>query len=431
MMKYPLNVIHFSPHLGGGVGQVLLNYLFTVKEASRFNHTIFCFDSINNKAKNFLEAKEISYKEKITDVALILEEIVKTDIVVIHWWNHPLLYDFLVRISLPPCRVVFWSHVSGHEPPQVFSHTLFDYPDFFIFTTPMSYMNKSVSTYQGDFSKFQVIWSTGGLEHIQSVKPICHDSFCVGYIGTIDFSKMYPHFISMCSKIHIPNIQFIVCGDGGDLDAMKTEVIQKNLQDKFIFTGYVEDVANYLGLFDVFGYPLNSNHYGTCDQVLAEAMGCGIVPVVFGNNMESYMVHNSYNGFVVKTEEEYIQAILTLYDDKRLREHLGSNAKEEAFRRFSIKETVLAWEKTYIELMRLPKKARKWSGKYSGVDVKAYQVFLESIGTYADVFESANQEKITELMGGSHSWSSPTKGTPAHYNYFFVDSKLQSWNSYK
>ena len=67
-----------------------------------------------------------------------------------------------------------------------------------------------------------------------------------------------------------------------------------------------------MGQFDVFGYPLNRGHYGTCDQALAEAMGCGIVPIVFDNLMECHMVNDMSSGLVVKDEDEYIRAMIEL-----------------------------------------------------------------------------------------------------------------------
>ena len=41
-------VLHITPHLGGGVGRVLLNYLTKVKNNGRFSHEIACMDYEQN-----------------------------------------------------------------------------------------------------------------------------------------------------------------------------------------------------------------------------------------------------------------------------------------------------------------------------------------------------------------------------------------------
>lgn len=417
-------ILHISPHLGGGVGRVLLSYLSHTKTNELFEHSIYCLDSINNNAKEILLKNSINSKELVSQTPdILLEEIAFFDIIVIHWWNHPLLFDFLIRYEIPPCRIAFWAHVSGNEAPNIFSHTLFDYPDYFIFTTPISYLVQEVTSYP-KADKFKTIWATGGLDHVKNIIKKEHNNFNIGYIGTVDYSKMHSSFIDICESIDINNVKFIVCG-GGDIEELQKEISKRVLTDKFLFTGFVNDISPYLEIFDLFAYPLAENHYGTCDQALAEAMGCGIVPIVFNNNMENYMVDNMYSGIIVKNKEEFITAVKELYLNKNFRDRLGEKAKEEAFRRFSIDETIKEWDCVFHELLKKEKSAKKWNGKYKGKNVEPYQVFLESIGKYSSVFELNDTDKIKQLFNSSHSWKSKTKGSIHHYYYFFNDKKLK------
>ena len=111
-------VLHITPHLGGGVGQVLLNYLARVKEDSEYNHRVISLEYANDRAKIASSASGFELQEKMSGRhSKILEDIACADIVLIHWWNHPLLYALLVRESFPPARVIFWSHISGYHCP--------------------------------------------------------------------------------------------------------------------------------------------------------------------------------------------------------------------------------------------------------------------------------------------------------------------------
>ena len=128
MIERKSSILHIAPHLGGGLDRVLLNYFKKVKDDRFFVHEVACLDYANGHA---LEAAN-HIRLKLTDKMAcqgqqLLAMIARADIVLIHWWNHPLLYDFLVRTQLPPCRVVMWSHISGCHPPYVFTPKMFSY----------------------------------------------------------------------------------------------------------------------------------------------------------------------------------------------------------------------------------------------------------------------------------------------------------------
>lgn len=167
------SVLHLTPHFGGGVGAVLLNYLAKVSGSGRFVHRAVCLDYANEKALE--AARRIGFdlaENMAADPLATLKAIGEADIVLVHWWNHPLLYDFLVRQSLPPARVVAWSHISGFHPPYVFTEALLRYPDMFVFTTPLSLDAPEVKEADNAVGRrFRAIWSTSGVDQVSSVLP--------------------------------------------------------------------------------------------------------------------------------------------------------------------------------------------------------------------------------------------------------------------
>ena len=256
-------ILHITPNLGGGVGTVLLNYFSKVKDNPAFTHKVVCLDYANDKAVESAKNTGISLFDKMSAKKQeILDIISESDIVIIHWWNHPLLYDFLVREKLPPCRVIMWSHASGVHPPCVFTEKILAYPDLFVFTTPISYKTREIQNLSDEEKKsMRVVWSTGGVEDFISVKSKSHVGFNIGYIGTVDYAKMHPDFLNICNLVDIPNVKFIVCGRPKEKELMQ-EAEHLGIDGKFNFTGRVPDIKEYLATFDVFGYPLASYHYG-------------------------------------------------------------------------------------------------------------------------------------------------------------------------
>ena len=252
-----MSILHITPHLGGGVGRVLLNYFTQVKGDRSFVHEVACLDYANKHALDVAENIGIELTDRMAcNVHSLLGRIAGADIVLIHWWNHPLLYDFLIRTDLPPCRVVMWSHISGFHPPYVFTEKIICYPDLFVFPKPASYETQKVQRLPDQKKKsLRVVWSTGGVEHVRNVTPQVHKGFNVGYIGTVDYCKMHPDFLDMCLGIDIPDVNFIVCGGQKEKEIQK-EAERLGIGGKIIFTGLVQDIREYLSIFDVFGYPL-------------------------------------------------------------------------------------------------------------------------------------------------------------------------------
>ena len=61
-------VLHIIPHLGGGVGRVLLNYVLKENSNFRFNHTIVCLDCTNDQAVRIVRKnKWLSFNEDLTN----------------------------------------------------------------------------------------------------------------------------------------------------------------------------------------------------------------------------------------------------------------------------------------------------------------------------------------------------------------------------
>lgn len=432
-------ILHITTHLGGGVGKVLLNYFSEVRDNNLFSHMVACLNYVDSYARATAERIGLPFMDMMAKKkSKLLKAIEGADIVAIHWWNHPLLYDFLVKEELPPSRIVIWSHVSGFYSPSVFVKKIIIYPDLFVFTTPISFDTNEVRSLPlHERDKLRVVWSTAGIKKVALLRKRKHSGFNIGYVGTVDYAKLHPHFLHICKKINIPGVKFIVCG-GTEEEKIKKEALKIGLDKKIEFTGWVPDVSKYFSLFDVFGYPLNPSHFGTCDQSLQESMAAGIVPVVFENRMECSMVKNGITGIVAKSEDDYIQGIERLYRDNALRNFLSRNAQEYALRNFSIEKMVAEWEEIFSEVLTLPKKKRKWPMHKKKISNK--DVFLESIAGHEGIFgdycnaESKKKkmeilEKIKEL-GAAPIWQSESKGTVHNYNIFLPgDKTLSLWSS--
>ena len=397
-----MRILHITPHLGGGVGTVVLNWL---SEDKSNTHTIITLDTANELARNICAKYSIALFEK-SDRSFIFENITQADIVVVHFWNHPLLYDLIIRNEFPPCRMVFWSHISGVQPPNVITDKLLRYPDKFIYT----------STVSSEIIENPVILSTGNISSFFEVELKPHAGFIVGYVGTVDYVKMHPQYIEVLAKTSAD--KFIIVG-GGNYE----EICESCSDKRFQFVGKVSDVKKYLLQMDVFGYLLNPAHFGTAEQVLQEALACGVVPVVLNNKCEANLIKHMRTGLVANNLNEYIAYIDLLKADVDLRKKLSKNGIEYAKKTFSTNNLIYEWNTIFSKMIVLPKTRKKW--EYSGsIEISSYDIFLESLGQFSTLFKDKNISEIKKLISQPH-WQSNSKGTPKQYYEFLKGQELR------
>ena len=399
-----INILHITPHLGGGIGTVLLNWL-TFDKINQ--HSIVTLDYANEYAISVCKKYNVELRSQINSKEII-EKIKNYDIVVIHFWNHPLLYDFIIRNSMPDSRLIFWSHISGSHPPYVFNEKLFDMCEKFVFTSPLSF--KFVKAGQ----KFDCVLSTGGSEKFQNLILEKHDGYNIGYIGTVDFAKMHPDYIETVSKTNADKIY--ITGGGKNISDFQ------NLDKKFIVTGKVSNVSEILSKLDVFAYMLNPEHYGTGEQVIQEAMAAGVVPVVMDNPCETNLVNHLETGLVANSPKEFTDYINLLKNDINLRLKLSNNAKNYAAKNFSLINLTKQWNGVFEEVMKYPKTEKKWDIKSD--NLTSYDIFLESLGKYRDMFENKTDDELRNILKQSN-WVSDTKGTPKQYYNFLGGEELK------
>jgi glycosyltransferase involved in cell wall biosynthesis len=286
-----MNVLHVSSHYGGGVKSIISAWIKHDRENS---HTLTYLnpDPENDKPGRFFFTPDI-----VPDY----------DIVICHVWNHPALWDFISNTPLPPCRLIGWSHMAGLKPPYILFEKLINYFDEFIYTSPVSNRCGIEKPY---------IWSCCDIDEFLSIEKRDHTGFNIGYIGTVDFCKMHPDFIQICSMI--PEGHFTVIGGGSDLQTVKDQAEALGISHRFTFTGQIQDIKPYLSEMDVFLYPLSPNHYGTCEQILGEVMAAGIPCVTLNNPAENFIILNEGTGFICKDYNEIVSKIKLLQSEKNI-----------------------------------------------------------------------------------------------------------------
>ena len=151
-----------------------------------------------------------------------------------------------------------------------------------------------LDTYYPDWKErrpqFQVSYNGVALESFSEVISagdvrrefdIPADALVVGHVGSFREPKNHHTIVKIaaCLCPEIPNLYFLLVGDGHLRDSVEHEVDQCNLRPRFIFTGNRPDVVRLLGAMDVFVMPSIFEGFG----VVAIEAQLGQVPVVASN----------------------------------------------------------------------------------------------------------------------------------------------------
>jgi hypothetical protein len=269
------------------------------------------------------------------------------------------------------------------------------------------------------------------------VQKKAHSNFNVGYIGSLDFTKLHPDYVAMSAAAHIPQGQFIICGKGNDSEAIIHQIKQTNRASAFHLLGYVEDIAPILSIYDVFGYPLNPLHYGTGEQVLIETQGAGIPAIVLNNGPESVIIRHEYNGMVVNSAEEYSRCLEFLAGHPDLVDTLGENARNYSRKEFTLHNILRQFNELYEEMIKstpckLHEPVRSVFQNPQGDFIYFLNSIEDNIQYYIDSIDSHSIQAtlIADKWIGHYNvdFTSSSKGTIfQYYKYFNNDSYLAFW----
>lgn len=166
---------------------------------------------------------------------------------------------------------------------------------------------------------------------------LADDDFIVISVGELNKNKNQKVIIEALSKLNDPQIHYVLCGKGDQLETLQELVKQKNLEDKVHFLGYRKDVVDITSQADVFAMP--SKREGLPVASL-EAMYCGL-PLVNSNirGLED-VTENGKSGFTCDPDDvdAFAEGIKKIKADKELRKQLSINNRETV-KAFCISET--------------------------------------------------------------------------------------------
>jgi phosphatidylinositol alpha-mannosyltransferase len=166
------------------------------------------------------------------------------------------------------------------------------------------------------------------------IKNFANGKLNILFVGRLEKRKGIGHLISACAilKKKLPNFRLIVVGPGTRLRPGYQEQAKELNLDDVVFTDFVPDfeLPEYYRTADICCAPATGGE--SFGIVLLEAMACG-KPVI-ASNIEGYatVLNHNEEGLLVPpgNEEALAEAILSLSENRSLREQMGAKGKVKA-----------------------------------------------------------------------------------------------------
>ena len=350
-----MKVLHIATHLGAGAGKAIAGIAIQSQQEFPDEHRILLLQQPEDPAY-LQQCRENHVAVQVWEGTS--DFLNWADVIVISWWNHPVMAGFLRSFSQQSSPILLWSHVNGCHYPFLtcqFAKTF----DGILFSTPYSFDNPAwtESELQEIKESAGVVFGMGQFDP-QSMEPKADYSssgdFIIGYVGTLNYGKLHPAFTDFCKAVYarVPQARFVMAGN---CDAQLERDIQAaGLADRFTFPGYIKDVFSLMRTFDVFAYPLNPEHYGTTENVLLEVMACGVPPVVLRQNVEQFIVPQ-VEEHLADSPEQYARRIEYLWRHPVQRAALGCKAREHVITRYDLAENIFRFRAACEKARENPK----------------------------------------------------------------------------
>lgn len=153
------------------------------------------------------------------------------------------------------------------------------------------------------------------------------DAFLCISVGELNENKNHQVVIKALGQLKDPDIHYVICGKGNQLENLKTLAKEQGVQNNVHFLGYRLDVVNLCKQADVFLFPSHREGLGVAPL---EAMFCGIPLITSRIRGPVDFMKEGKTGYLSDPDDvnSFAAKIKKLKSDPQLRAKMGENCKK-------------------------------------------------------------------------------------------------------
>ena len=153
------------------------------------------------------------------------------------------------------------------------------------------------------------------------------DDFLVISVGELNENKNHQVIIKALGKLQDPQIHYIICGKGDQLDKLKELANELGVLDNVHFLGYRMDVLDICKQADLFVFP---SHREGLPIAPLEAMYCGLPLITSNIRGPVDFMKEGITGYLCRPDDvnAFAKNIRNLKINPKLRIQMGNNCKK-------------------------------------------------------------------------------------------------------
>ena len=155
------------------------------------------------------------------------------------------------------------------------------------------------------------------VEELKNTLGLAKNDFVLLFVGRLAEEKNVEFLLNSEKNLvkKYKNIKLVIVGDGPDKDNYEKLSSKLGIAENVIFTGKAawEEMPYYYHISDVF---VTASKTETQGLTIIEAMASNVIPVCMEDEAFQSMVTEELNGLFFKTNEEYENQIIRLYENR-------------------------------------------------------------------------------------------------------------------
>jgi len=230
-----------------------------------------------------------------------------------------------------------------------------------------SFTGRDILTEKGRITPEKIVVIPNGIKTFKDVREATREQlgigpseYIIGTVGNLREAKGHKYIVLSAPLVlkKFPEARFIIVGEGDLKGALIKETERLRISDRFIFTGFIDNPAGIIPLFDIFVFP---SLWEGCPVGLLEAMALGKSCVAFPVGDIPYIIEDGISGLLVeyRSVEGLASAVITLLKDKKLREDIGNAARKRIEEYFTLDIMMRRYIALYLDLLILKGKKGK------------------------------------------------------------------------
>jgi glycosyltransferase involved in cell wall biosynthesis len=195
--------------------------------------------------------------------------------------------------------------------------------------------NEHLASYAKKYNnKVAVIHTSVDTDKFKPISREKKENIVIGWMGSHSTAKYLSElknvFLKLSAK-HKFTVKIIGAGEGYDFEIPGINVVKLDWSLK-------DEIAHFQS-FDIGVYPLPENEWtkGKTGFKTIQYMSVGIPCVVSDIGANKHIIKDGVNGYLAKTEEEWVEKIYNLIQDPNLRMNIGLQGRKTAEEKYSLK----------------------------------------------------------------------------------------------